>query len=1144
MKKIISYLLIVMLFCSMFIIYSPETEAIDQHEVNNGTVIGNIDFSLLDDDDQGGNYNDVWCDESYIYVTCDDYGLRGYSFDGTNLTYINSIDNGDNYHGVYSDGTYIYTACDGSGIRAYTFDGASFTLAGSYSNSHYHWRLWGDGTYVYAAVYDDGVYAYSFDGTDFTLIDDADQGSFYYSVWGDGTYIYTASYTDGIRAYSFNGVTLTYITTRDDGGDYRGVWGNNTHVFAMCGYQGIRAYTFNGTGFTLEDTQDDGGYYRSVWCNGSVVYAATSINGIHMYYYADNNFLLLESKQGMSTCFDVHGNNSYLYAVCYNVGLRTYYQSDTFNITRTIGAVSEKNNFTYTPCRDYSGIIKLRIPLSTDVNGIFNVKNNSADINATEVNGTGDIINNTYWYNSANNYIFIGISNLKSSVFYNWTINCSYGADFYLQIPQYLEVGDYFMSSGLIKDNDSVPIDGFVAKTRILYQNGTDAIDPYHEWNCTNGNYWCVISTTSLPPGIYDISIEFTDASSGITFKEGSTLYLSWSPASGIYSDAVVFFNFYNTNEGLGLPRETLKIYVDNARQYDNSYYTYISDVINVTIKDYYNTTLYTNNFTISEAYTFLDLGLTFHSYKFCNKNEEYYMISLLKSGASRWWERGVCPYETIEYLIPSGTYTLRIYDADTVEIYNDSVSVVNSLVYVIEGTNLSEIISGQSIITGQLLELSTEIDYALMPDAYYYMANPTIIFSCFDSVGQKLGQNVWKVCPAKQLIATTRNETYSNWINSTALVPGNGSVANGTITIDEDILYLSGNGTISWVNITYTSNGTLMQNTTYIPNLIHLSGQDLTINASENINVQRETRFNQVKKFYWDIYNSSDNTGYLANRPGYHVATLEFENVLDVPLYDTYIFIGFSDKTSPDSNTVRVTDVSNDGVVLESGEDYRTSESGIDFKILGGMSASSTRTFTVEYYKEDHTEYVYDEGTIEAGYIERQKSFQDEFYNYFDFIWQNNRDKTFRGGILVKIAPSKIETEIIKGSVIIIDRDNSNQEIDDSQYVVGDTFIMISSEIVGDVTPGGGRSFGIYYQEEQYPGSNPREFHLNTPIGRFLLIMWTPFLLIVVFPLLLMAVGIYLAIREGKLKDSYKALIAVGLVVTVLFWILQAKGV
>jgi len=83
-------------------------------------------------------------------------------------------------------------------------------------------------------------------------------------------------------------------------------------------------------------------------------------------------------------------------------------------------------------------------------------------------------------------------------------------------------------------------------------------------------------------------------------------------------------FNFYNTNEGLGLDKSTLKVYVNGTRIINDRFYIEDGDSrkINVTVKDYYNTTLFHRNFTINEAFRYLDLGLTFHSWLFGNKTK------------------------------------------------------------------------------------------------------------------------------------------------------------------------------------------------------------------------------------------------------------------------------------------------------------------------------------------------------------------------------------------------------------------------------------------------------------------------------------------------------------------------------------------
>jgi hypothetical protein len=639
--------------------------------------------------------------------------------------------------------------------------------------------------------------------------------------------------------------------------------------------------------------------------------------------------------------------------------------------------------------------------------------------------------------------------------------------------------------------------------------------------------------------------------SSNITFVNSTVDSLSnhlvqlWNDQNSSFMNlenrSTVVFNFYNTNEGLGLDRETLKVFVNGSRLTGNLYYCdNETDTINVTIKDYYNTTLFHQNFTISEDYRFLDLGITFHSWLFGNKNEEYYMISLRKENGSRWWERGIVPGGEQEYLIPSGNYSMRIYDADYNEIYNTSdhggnISVVNSRVYVIEGSNLSEVISGQSVIQGQLLELSDSLDYALTPDATYYSYNPTVVFSVWDKKGMLLGNDIWSICPPLHVVATTYNEQYAGNTTLSLLAPGNGT-RNGTITIENDIVYFS--GTADYVNISYT-NGTLIQNTSYVPNRVTLSGGDIMINASNNISIFRETVYGQVTKFDWNVYNSSTNPGHIQGRAGYHQAGIEINNPLDVPIYDVYAFAAFTDKTYPDVNTVRVYDVEN-GAVLESGDGYKTTEDGIDFKITGGLSAGSERGYTLSYYSDQTTTSTYKDVMLHARSYQEDKPFNDEYYNYAEVRWSNTGSETFLGGFRVKL---DFNMDVDKDSVIVEDLDNS-QLVDSGDYIVGDEFLWIGNNAIGSISPGGTRGFGFYFQEELYPGQNTKELHLNTEIFSFLGLSWTPFLIIFLLSCIPIGLGAVWIVRKGRIKTGYLAPIVLGVFIMLIFYILQAKGV
>jgi hypothetical protein len=1285
-----------------------------------------------------------------------------------------------------------------------------------------------------------------------------------------------------------------------------------------------------------------------------------------------------------------------------------------FTVTRTVGANTEKNNFSTTIYRQHSGNVTIKLPVSSDVRGIANVTNNIADVTATEVNNTDDLVNNTFWYDSTNQFVHIRIDDIliPPSKDVAWTVNCSYGANFSILVPQYLEVGDIFMASGLIKDGDGVPIDGFIAKTRILYQNGTDALSISPEWNCTNGNYICQFSTSSLIPGTYHVSIEFTDSSTGITFKEGSTLYLSVDPSSDVHVTSNLHFTFYNNNTGMGINSESFKIYVDDAvpldssdRIYRDTYKTYTGATIYYNVTDYFDNQVYpktgTNQtLTISSTEQFEDVPIDWHSFSVKNMNHSIVWFNM--TNGSRVYSKWLFPYEPWVIDVLEGEYNLSmryynpITDAYQETKYQDitithdeyywirgydlndiiieviavnstlgivelnitaDISIVNSTVSTIETnviTNLSAVntsihnvvysvwnainitdsvvdyinatiwseinainitvdtinnkltinftilnstvtylnntiwanftainttivtqsntiqlvvnnwgvknynivtneliaywmfdevsgttcydeigynnatltgtysripgkisnsieldgstgytrvpatenldrlnisenititvwckpyeisgtqqyifnkrhnsatvrftsynlewISGrfkfhlnngtsdvvldtapntyaidnwyfvtcmwdkstsnmsiwvngefitnttktgdttfqdtqlfyiggfddtpefygaideiriynrtltaseieklyhwsspyayihdqfntvtvsitntetnitnltnnvwlavnltnsiashinntiwanltfinttvdninntitiqldfinvttnylnntiwtnftfiqslinnsnisikniitlmESNVTRLIITIDNIINYALMPDEVIWSYNPPTIFSAFDRMGMLLGQNVWKVCPPKHVIATTRNSTYDDNVTLYLLAPENDSSGDGEVSILYDDLHLSGNAT--WVNLTYADNNTLIQNTSYVPGLVHIPlGVNISINASRNIFILRETTYSQVKKFNWDIYNSTNNPGFKTGRGGYHIAGIDVVNSLDVPIYNVFVLAGFSDKTTPDPSTARVRDVEN-GVLLERGDDFKTTGDGIEFWIKGGIPANTTRNFTLEYYSLLSSNYVYSDEQIDISTYETDKVYGGQLYYYRDFVWSNKHNLVFKGGLRVKL---DIRMDVDEDSILVHDLDNSEMV----NVINGEKFIWISQEVIGSVSPGGTRNFGVYWQEQEDVGGKPGYLHLSTIITYFLGIPITPFFGIFVLFCIPIIVGGVRLIKKRKYDPlAVFLIIVIGVVPILIFWILQIKG-
>ena len=590
-----------------------------------------------------------------------------------------------------------------------------------------------------------------------------------------------------------------------------------------------------------------------------------------------------------------------------------------------------------------------------------------------------------------------------------------------------------------------------------------------------NNTIWTEISLINSTVDYFNSTI-FTDISLINSTVTGMNTHVvtMWNMQNSSFNNlenrSVVKFSFYNTNQGLGLDRETLKILVNGSRLIGDTYYCYnASDKINLTIKDFYNNTLYHNNFTITAPYTFIDLGLTFHSWLFGNKNNDYYMVSILKEGASRWWEKGVTPYNDVEFLIPSGNYTMRIYGSDYVDIHNTSYTINNSRVYIIHGTNLTQIISGQSIIRGQLLELQNDLYEATLPEIVSICYNPPSIYSLFKTEGALLGTKL--VCPALFTMATTENT--SSFTGTTVVYPliPVSNTDNGTITVKDDVIYFSGDSTVTYLNVTY---GTTNTNYSYVPNHINLFGENVTLETDGNVTFIRETEYQQFKKFYWTKYTDTL----------YYTATVSIFNPFsNVNVTEVYSIIEFANDTTPDYVTATLYDVSN-GVYLTKGENYFTTASGIHF-YLDSLASNTTRQFTGAYYATKSSQVSSDAVVIvddyQMKYHENTDIASGTNWYYVSAQWVNPNTNSFVGSINVQFNFDTTPYTISSRSFDIYDRENGIY-LDRDDFVWTGSSVIISQDAVGTVVGNGARTFEIYFlfveeDEEQTPITEAEEW-------------------------------------------------------------------
>lgn len=533
----------------------------------------------------------------------------------------------------------------------------------------------------------------------------------------------------------------------------------------------------------------------------------------------------------------------------------------------------------------------------------------------------------------------------------------------------------------------------------------------------------------------------------------------AWSSSNNSFSwlnnKSIVTLSFYNTNEGLGLPENTLQVYINGTRYKETTYYVTNGTYLNLTIKDYYNFTMYNHTFHILAPYTFIDLGLTFHSYKFSNKNDDYYMISFLRNGSTRWFERGVGPHETVEYLLPSGNYTLRIYDRYNNTLYNHSITMNNSKFFVINGTNLTLVISGLSVIYGQLLELAGDFSSYTTPDIVRVAYNIPSVYTVFDRIGARLGTVL--ICPALVITATTINSSFINFSTPKTLYPliPNGSIsANGTVNVisGDDTITFTG-GDIKWVNVSWPGSGNY-SNTTYIPGSITCNGNTYTVRCSGNLTVTRSTRFQQSWKFYWTKTLDTN----------FYEATVNVTNHINTTLYMVTVSIEFANDTTADLHTVLCYDVTN-GVYLVSGTQFLAAGTAIQF-MIPTMSPWEVRAFRGEYYATTVAPTP-SNAVVIINEMPVFKEWKDKQYYYLTSTWINPSSKSFVGTLDIQFNFDTnidgVEHTIAPQSIEVFDITN-NRLLDRDEFSYHGGGITINQGVVGTVSSGSSRSFGIYF--------------------------------------------------------------------------------
>jgi len=259
-------------------------------------------------DDQGDTYAKVINVGNY-YIVSNLAKLLSYTWDGTTLTYIDSVTTANVAHDLTTDDTYIYTVTDTGKVEAYSLNQSTGAMAlittrtGAGSKG-----ILAYGGYIYFAS-TSTVYSVTFDGSSFSDVDNESLGgtaSEITGLWHDGTYLHVLGRggTLGIMAFlttsgSFGTVINNIVPTGDVGYD---IGGDGTNLYVADEANGVEAFSFDGSNYSTVGSIDDGGNYKGVHCYGSRIYCSSSAG---MFTYVINSGTFSESQSSQNT--DING---------------------------------------------------------------------------------------------------------------------------------------------------------------------------------------------------------------------------------------------------------------------------------------------------------------------------------------------------------------------------------------------------------------------------------------------------------------------------------------------------------------------------------------------------------------------------------------------------------------------------------------------------------------------------------------------------------------------------------------------------------------------------------------------------------------------------------------------------------------------
>jgi hypothetical protein len=500
-----------------------------------------------------------------------------------------------------------------------------------------------------------------------------------------------------------------------------------------------------------------------------------------------------------------------------------------------------------------------------------------------------------------------------------------------------------------------------------------------------------------------------------------------------------VHVSTFLSSTGEGFAFETFRLQYCDGLTWDNSTAQNIPSAdflvdyggnYSIGVFDYFGNLITSHPFVGNAAQKYLSIPLDIYSFKVFNQQDDFSRFRIYYNNTGAPLTFFCAPNEPVERFLRPGPYTIVVTQypgsvAGASEYFNLTISDAEFLM--LNGTTLSRVISDVAGVAA-LQEVITNL---VTPDMVFIKENmPTVPTAA-----------VQYVYPGSVVTASVSSNATGTDMNFWTPHP---DTAGTTYTIISEDLLISGDfSTKIWINDTA---GEPVMYSANLQSPIPLNGQNITVQSSAPISVQRETTYRAVDTFSW-TYHTSDKR---------YEVTLNLNNTMSQTMSGIEWFIGFAENRSIDLGSLSVHDLDN-AVYLVAGLNYDVTSSGVRMH-FDNLTSGDSRSLTVSCYDANASSGQ----SIPLLYVSTKEAATyggSEDYYLAKASWISAYTAEYSGPLNIKLDFTDNQY-IDPTSVVIFDTSSSTQLSSDAWFISANV-ITINQVTAG---PGEARSYDIYF--------------------------------------------------------------------------------